>query len=484
MRGKKPKSTISNKKPTPQSEDIPVEDQPFSRQEFDVSRDDSRRKSRRRYLLASAVGGQALHHAFFATAQAYCKHRQAQLVILPMRGVSKTNQMYPRELQQFANHFVSDYVLNSNLKALDLMLYPQQQQPLLGLDRLGQKDRSLIVAHPKQHMRTTPVSNLATPHLLLSTGAITVADNYARTRAGMLAEQDHVVGGLIVEVEDNVLFHVRQIQADESGGFNDLETYYVENTRKPAVVEALVIGDYHVGSEDPMAVLAWQELAALVKPRRIAFHDFADQLSTNHHLEHNVVARLSRPEKFRSIETEIEAVQSTLELWRRKFPKPEFLMVASNHNEFLDRHILALKHFKEDHNLRIGNRMLEAMFSGHSNPIEWFLKERGFKDEKTTWLRRDQDYKVCGIQLASHGDKGPNGSRGGVQSLRNIGPAICGHFHSPQILSPLWVVGTTTRLNLDYTKGHASSWLHSSCLLYANGQRSMINAIQGAFRMQ
>jgi hypothetical protein len=460
-----------------------VEEKDFNRSEFNVNKDDSKRKSKRCYVFSAAVGGQSLNRALFKTVQYYCKVNNAQLGILVMRGVSKKDEMYPQELQEHADHFVSQYVLNNNLKAMDLMLYPQQQQPLLGLDRIGQKDRSLIIAHPKQHMRSTPVSNRGLPHLLFSTGAITNPDNYAHTRAGMLAEQDHVCGGLIVEVEDDEVFHVRQFQADSKGGFCDLDSYYCGDKKSKATVEAFILGDYHVGSEDPTAVSAWQQVTKLVNPKRIFFHDFCDGLAVNHHLDNNIVARLKRPEKFQNIESELEEVKSALISWRVRFKTPEFYMVASNHDDFVNRYVSALKHFHNDKNFLVSNKMIEVMVKEDANPIEWFLKQQGFVDPKTKWLRRDEDFKICGVQLASHGDKGPNGSKGSAQSLRNIGPAVCGHFHSPFILSPLWIVGTTTRLNLDYTIGSASSWMHSSCLLYSNGQRTMINSISGAWKI-
>ena len=38
--------------------------------------------------------------------------------------------------------------------------------------------------------------------------------------------------------------------------------------------------------------------------------------------------------------------------------------------------------------------------------------------------------------------------------------------------------GTNSLLRLDYNSG-PSSWLHTDCIVYANGKRSLINFIEG-----
>jgi hypothetical protein len=102
---------------------------------------------------------------------------------------------------------------------------------------------------------------------------------------------------------------------------------------------------------------------------------------------------------------------------------------------------------------------------------------------KIKWLKRDEDLRLADIQLGAHGDKGANGARGGLQSMEfAYGNSVTGHSHSPEVLRGAWQVGTSSHLKLGYNVG-PSSWLNSSCLVYPNGQRQLINAIKGKYRI-
>ena len=59
------------------------------------------------------------------------------------------------------------------------------------------------------------------------------------------------------------------------------------------------------------------------------------------------------------------------------------------------------------------------------------------------------------------------------------GLSVTGHAHTPEILRGAWQVGTTSKLNLDYTKGSPSSWFQTACLVYPNGSRQLISVVDG-----
>ena len=90
---------------------------------------------------------------------------------------------------------------------------------------------------------------------------------------------------------------------------------------------------------------------------------------------------------------------------------------------------------------------------------------------------------MANVELGAHGDKGANGARGSLHAMENAyGNSVSGHSHSPEILRGAWQVGTCSYLKLEYNQG-PSSWLHSSCLLYPNGARQLINVIGGQWRL-
>lgn len=455
----------------------------FGRDNIEVIRDDSNKGKKRRYFVTTAVAGQSLHDPFFHSIKTYCEKNKAELVILPMHGVRARHEQYPEELKEYAHHMVSHYTFNSKICAFDIMLKPQDIIPLTGLPRLGQKSNSIIVASPKQQMKVVPVSTNSTPHILQSTGSITCPDSYTYTRRGVLGRQDHVLGGVVIEIPDDGTFLHRQVRIDSLGGFYDLDSYYLkEKQGLGARAEAMVVGDIHAGFVDPTARKAWFELGKTVRTKRIFLHDLMDGCSISHHHENDLMAKVSRPANVATLEAELETVGKELQLWQQHFPDAEIIVVASNHDEHLNRYLKEGRFVKDHANVLLALELGRYYFSG-LNPIEEYLKlKMGITGIR--WLKRDEDYRVEGIQCGLHGDKGANGGKGGVHSIElSFGRAMVGHAHTPQIFRDTWVVGTTSYLQRDYTIGYASSWLHTSGLIYPGGQRTLITSINGRWRM-
>jgi len=99
-------------------------------------------------------------------------------------------------------------------------------------------------------------------------------------------------------------------------------------------------------------------------------------------------------------------------------------------------------------------------------------------------LANDESHVVAGIETGLHGDKGPNGARGSLKNLRRIGvKVIVGHSHSPGIDEGGYQNGTSTRLRLGYNSG-PSSWLNAHTVIYGNGKRSLLNVINGRWRLE
>jgi hypothetical protein len=90
---------------------------------------------------------------------------------------------------------------------------------------------------------------------------------------------------------------------------------------------------------------------------------------------------------------------------------------------------------------------------------------------------------VEGIECGLHGHYGANGGKGGLKSFARIGvKTITAHAHTPGIEEGAYRVGTSTKLTRGYTHG-PSSWLQTHCLIYPNGKRTLINIIDGKWRL-
>jgi len=454
----------------------------LSRESFETSKNDSNNSQKRRYFVTSAISGAELDKDFFESVLTYCKTKDAKLVILPMRGVKKNDTGYTEELLEFTDYFATDYIFNSNLIAKDFLINPQMINPLTGLDRFGQKNYSLIIASPKQFMRVIPVSHESIAHTMHSTGSITIP-TYATTRIGKLAEQDHCRGGLIVEIEDNIIFHIRQIQCDDSGGFYDLGKYYTKNKVEPKRASAIVLGDMHMGFEDQTAISSWIECIKITNPKYIIMHDIFDAHSISHHHQNDIEKQVNRKTEINTLEKELNSIGNTLKIWSDTFPNKELVIIRSNHDEFLDRYLKECRYKNDRANHRLALQLATWLIDD-KNPLEEYITTN-FPMKNIIWLKREKDYKIHGIMISAHGDKRANSFWGGnIRSAETAyGNAIIGHSHTPQIFRNIWQVGTSSKLILDYNKGAPSSWLHTSCLLYKNKQRQFITSIEGKWKI-
>ncbi len=116
------------------------------------------------------------------------------------------------------------------------------------------------------------------------------------------------------------------------------------------------------------------------------------------------------------------------------------------------------------------------------HPFPLWLK-RLAKHKKIRCLARDQSFTIRGIEIGQHGDRGSNGSRGSMRGFSKLGvKTIIGHSHTPGIEEGCYQVGTSSRLNLNYNIG-PSSWLNTHCVIYPNGKRTLINVINGRWRL-
>lgn len=445
-------------------------------------------KKYKRFIVTSAVNGQKANLNFLKSLENYCKVNDALILIVPSYNkIGSTSEWhFDSELMKYDFVF-SEINLNDNVQISDIRITARQISPITGLGRLVQKDKSAIFGSPKQSLEYIPISNVKYPHALMSTGAITLA-NYTdllngKMRQSFLAKNDHVNGAIVVEIEDDALYHFRQIQCDDNGNFVDLGVLYTKNKTKK-VKSTLVIGDYHAGEHDVSAESAWIEVAKKINPIQIVMHDIQDGLSTNPHEKGNFVLLAKRSKKAQlDVKGEFRKVGEVLNTWTDLVRK--IIVVRSNHDEFLHRWLATGTFSNDPYNFQIGCELANKMVDGIDPLIEGLKKYGNLKNKnKIKFLERDEDFKIAGIELGNHGDLGANGSRGSKANLeKTYGKAVIGHSHTPGILRGVYQVGTTSKLKLEYNRG-PSSWLHCSCIVYENGQRQLINSIEGKWHLQ
>lgn len=455
-----------------------------------------------RFIITTAVSGQTAHTGFMDAIKKYCEVNKAKLLILPSHDPAHNmdNEIDwtfdPRISKE--DIIFEETILNTNFFISGIRVTAKQINPITGLQELSQTKGSFISASPKQSLEFDAVSASKFPHARMTSGACTLP-NYSSTRgnsqrSSYIANFQHVIGAVIVEIVDDKIYHFRQVQANADGFFCDLGVEYsAGKARRLSGDEApvLVMGDYHAGEHDDTAVGAWTEIINQLGIQEVVFHDMFNGASINHHEEHDIMSRAERIRKgLDSLETELTITADQFDRILGLKSVKKGVVVKSNHDDFIDRWVRPFKFAKDPKNAEFGTILAAEIIKASKLGIkkDFFktaLELNGAPEcmDAIKWLSADEDYVVGGIHLGAHGDRSANGARGSIKGLATSYPrCVIGHSHTPGIFKGAFQVGTTSLLRLGYNKG-PSSWVHCSCLVYRNGQRQLINSIDGAWKL-
>jgi len=461
-----------------------VNDTLFTQKAFDELK--KKAKKHRRFIITTAVSGKEIDENCFKSLKTYEDFEEAMIIIQPCEDVASRNSVFDYELDRRlrdCGFAFKDLFLNNKFMLSSISVSAKQVNPLTGLERLAQARGSMALASPKQYLQFVANSNTKMPRALMTTGAITVpdysTDKSMSKRTSYLAEFDHIMGALIVEIEDDRIFHFRQIQFDTDGSFFDLGWKYCPDGSVVEVDETTcVFGDTHVGSHDLDVDRCLQEITEYANCKEIIVHDLFDNRFNNHHDVHKPVTRgILAMEGKTKLMHEGEITAQWLDEWAERAEK--ITIVKSNHDEALERYIDEGRWKDDPENLYDALDLVKARMDG-LDPLKFLINEKiGLKyNDRVNWLDRDEDYIVYGIENGAHGDKGGNGSRGSLRSIEKAYyKATVGHSHTAGIWREVYQVGTSTLLKLSYNAG-PSSWTNTMCIQYPNGQRQLVNIIR------
>lgn len=454
-------------------------------------------KKFKKFVITTAVSGQQAHEGFLETIRNYCDINDAKLLILPSHDPAHN---LDNEIDWHFDPIVleDDLVfeetpLNSNFFISGIRVTAKQINPITGLNELSQTKGSFISASPKQFLEYDAVSANKLPHARMTSGACTLP-NYASTRGNSqrtsyIANFQHIIGAVIVEIENDDIYHFRQVQASEDGSFCDLGyEYNTEKRRKLSGDEApvLVMGDYHAGEHDESAVASWTQIINEMGIQEVVFHDMFNGISVNPHEENDIMLRAERADKgLNSLRNELKITSEQFDRILSLKSIKKGVVVKSNHDDMLDRWLKKGAFAKDPVNFKVGVDLASALTGTKKDYLREALSmvQQPKHFGKLQWLTVDEDYVVGGIHLGAHGDRAANGARGSIKGLAKCYPrCVIGHSHTPGIFKGAFQVGTTSLLRLGYNKG-SSSWVHCSCLVYRNGQRQLINSINGAWKL-
>lgn len=449
-------------------------------------------KQHKKFVITTAVTGCAVHEGFHASLKSFCKQNKAALLILVASdpahnksrgGFGTIDTRLAKECM-----VVEDTYLNSNFFISTIKLSAKHINPTVGLSDIGQREGSFVFASPKQSMTLESTSNEKLPHVMMTTGAITapnyVTELYMSERTAYIADKHHVMGAIYVNIFDNETYGYTQIQMlNDEGSFVHFGKRYHPNGKVTNdAPEVLVCGDWHSGETDPLVRQCTEEMAGFFKPKKIALHDTFNGKSINHHEENNTIVQAQHfMHGTPSLEQEFVGLRDDLD-WFSKLAE-EIVIIKSNHDEFLSKDYLRYaKYAKDPQNHYFSLDLAKAMMEG-KDPVKFGAEKVGLKAKNIHWLKRDDDFKVAGIQLGAHGDIGPAGTRGNIKNMRkSYGMSVTGHSHCPGIWHGAFAVGTSSFLKLGYNQG-PSNWLQTHCLVYSDGSRQLINMVHGVWKI-
>jgi hypothetical protein len=114
--------------------------------------------------------------------------------------------------------------------------------------------------------------------------------------------------------------------------------------------------------------------------------------------------------------------------------------------------------------------------------LQLAYEERGTQKARVRFVGDRDDFTLDGVALGFHGHRGTGGARGSRVGFANLGcKSTIGHSHSPGIRDGCYQTGATALLDQGYNRG-PSSWMHTHCLQYADGKRTLVSVIRGRFR--
>lgn len=462
----------------------------------------------KRFILTSAQNNTFVHDDVFKNLVALSEYYNAQIIIGTYSYnknaygalAVKRGTKEPKDKELWYDERIEKYIYDENHELGAGLLWigkgniiPTENNPLSGFQAYSGA-KSCIFPHAKIEMRSVAALQGRGTKLMYTTGTITKR-NYIQKKAGLKAEQAHAYGGLLVEVDSNGHWWVRQLEADDNTGrIQDLDLV-VENGKVTTGhrVEAITWGDIHATILDPTVKelsIGKNGMLEQLRPRYQFVHDLLEGVSINHHNSKNPHDKFKAFMRGYDVVTqELKDTCDCLNEYHNAQSDIETIVVDSNHDNWLGRWLREHDYRNDPRNAIL---FLEAQLETYKqiagnnesfNLTQWAMARFG-ANKHVKFLLGDDSFTICNhkIECGMHGHLGPDGARGTTGNLSRMGrKANTGHTHSASIMNGLYTAGTSTNLRMGYNHG-PSSWGHSHILTYPNGKRTIITVFAGKWR--
>lgn len=491
--------------------------------------DSSKLRNSKGFIVTSAQFGATLNEQVWESFKRYAAHKGYQLLVLPIKyGAIKTvyqKELDKRVLMSTFDERLKGYMLfedtllaNGMINLNTMRLRPTLMRFISAA--VGQRgyNTSQIFASPKLELMHLPRLMHDYPKAAMTTGAVTnpnySVDNLGQQdRTGAIAAAEHTYAAIVLEFSSKKTFHYRQLLSTSEGEFYDIDplrggaVYVTPNKieHRPDDVDTAYLGDYHSGKTHPQVreiTFGDGNLLQKLRPNNVILGDMFDGYSISH-WDRSSASRTAWKGVTRtdSLEAELKLLISELGWMRKQLPKATLHVIASNHNEFLGRYLENKHWIDEPANMAFSARLFADLHDDlmsrspelhevtAQDPVKFWIDRHApfvktHDRQSVLLLPEGPDSKK--INCSFHGDVGPSGARtSSMPAYREWNQwTIVGHNHSAAILGPVWRVGTCTHLIEHYVNGPRTKWTHTHALIYKNGQRQLINIVNGAWHGQ
>jgi hypothetical protein len=474
----------------------------------------------KRYILTSAQNNTRIHKGLWKNLLALANYYGAEIIVGtftynqnnfgPLAVKAGTHKGYQKQL--WYDPAVTSYIRDHRIQLANGLMWcgeynalPTNVNPLAGLENYTGR-KSSIFPHAKLAMRSIPTFTASQGvKLNFTTGTVT-KKNYIQKREGVIAEFHHIYGALLVEVNSEGRWWVRQLNQDEdTRSVQDLQVLAqggkIVTTEAP--VEAIVHGDLHGTMANAGAVSAALNMLDVLKPKYQFLHDVLEGASINRHVVKNGAKNnphYAFDRWLRGLHRVDEEFRRTAELIK-KFLRPGTKSYApdANHDawwlhSWLERYEYKVDPANSEFFLDLQKHMYDELRKGADagyrvmprdvNMMQYAFAKFGIEENDLDFLLDDESKRICDnkIECAMHGHLGTNGAYASPEQLSKMGVrANTAHTHVAGIWNGLYVAGTLSDFKWTYNHG-PSSWTHSSILTYPNGKRTIITMFDGRWR--
>lgn len=462
----------------------------------------------KRYIISSAQNNTRVNAAFWLNLTVMALHYDAEILIgtfsynknaYGRMSVKKGTEDWQDEL--WYDEKIRPFICDKRTQLApglvwcgEMNILPTAEDPLSGLETYSHR-QSAIFPHVKLAMRSIATMQGEGAKLNYTTGTVTER-NYIQKKAGLKAEHHHRYSFLLVEVDSEGSWWVRQVgtSSDGKGQIQDLNVVVEDgNLSTHGTLEAITFGDIHATIIDKAAMKASLQMRDAMKPKFQFLHDVMEGMSFSHHNFKNPHAKYRAYLRgLLSVEAELEKTARILQEYATK--DTETMVVFSNHDEpwlmrWLREHDYRHDPLNAEFFLMAQLSVYQSMRASHEKDeygfklIEWALTQ-GTALPGIRFLAEDESFRICKgkIECGMHGHLGADGAKGNPRQLAKVGRrANTAHTHSAGIWNGLYVCGTTSQLKMEYNHG-PSSWTHSHTFTYPNGQRSIVTMWKGKWR--